>query len=533
MKKIIAGFITILLFFTSFGSDVTVNYSPEVKSMRFELYGSAVYQGRLLTLKSEKGGYCININDTKSMELISLTSIINGKGIPNKVLSKVYVPETIITLGGKPYLLVSFIDKKKDENSIHAVELDRDGNMVGSLKLLTTIKIESRSKSGSFRTEVSANKSKLMILANPSYEKKQDESFIVQVFDQELKNIKKMNVKLPYQDENFALEKILLMDNGKSFIVGEHTLERKEKKKGQDASEFVIVSVDIELEKTNDFIVKIPNRNITSIGVELSKDQSQIHCLGFYSDIDKKRKNYGEDTDGIFNLTIDTKTNEIKNKNFHAFTIDFVNKFLGKSERTAKKTEEKDGIPNHYVLKNICPQKDGSFWAIFEYFRIYEICNTDMKGNVHCTTYYNYGSLITCKVTPEGEIEKLGYMYKDQVFHDKSGFSSFTLVTKDDNISILYNDNVQNIQGVSAIGMGLITKNIALFKAELQENGMFKKEIVKKYEDDRRIFYPLHAIEIDPSNYISPYFYIPKGGPCACFSVFLNPKVGLVQLEIK
>lgn len=417
---------------------------------------------------------------------------------------------------------------------------------------MANIKIESKSNSGSFRIELSQDRQKLVVLANPSFEKKQKEAFFFYIFNAQLGVIKKMLVTLPYEDNNFSLDKILIKDDGNVFILGEHTFERKEKEKGQDASEFVVVSIDIKNEKTADFKIQVPNRNITNIDFELSTDQKKIHCLGFYSDIDKKNKNEGKDTDGIFNLTIDTESNSIIAKDFYEFTVDFVNKLLGKSKKKAKKTDEDEGIANTFCLIKMCAQSDGSFYALFENRYQYTVCHTNSQGRINCKTYSVFGDIIACKVNPAGEIDRVTFMEKSQMsVRSESAYSflsstpskmqypelygksnSFITVQEGDRIFLIYNDHVDNI-GEMKEPTGYSTKKIALYQTELLPDGTFKKGIVKKYEEDRRIFIPLMSVEIDKSTFVSPYFYMPKGGAFACFAVLANPKTGFVKIQNK
>ncbi len=532
MKKILIAFCTVFMYCTISASEVSVTYSPEIKSYRTDLYGSAVVGDRILTLRPDKGGYAIYVNEAQNLNPVTSVPVINKRKQTVKCLDDIYMPEKMITLNNRAYLLVSQIDRKKDENILFAQELSSEGIIIGDLKQLANIKIESKKNCGSFRIELSEDRQKLVVLANPSYEKKNKEAFFFYIFGAQLDIIKKMLVTLPYEDENFSYNKLLIKDNGNVFILGEHTFERKEKKKGQDASEYVVVCVDIKAEKTTDFKIQVPNRNITNIGIELSKDQKNIQCLGFYSDIDKKNRNVGEDTDGVFNLTIDTESNQIIAKDFYEFTVDFVNKLLGKSKKKAKKTDEDEGIANTFELVKICPLADGSFYAFFENQYNYTVCHTDSQGRTHCTTYYVFGDIIACKVDPAGKIDKVTFLEKSQTTSGGTGFSSFLTVQKDDNISLIYNDHIDNI-GDMKEPTGVATKKIALYSADVLPDGSFKKQIIKKYEDDRRIFIPCEAIAIDKTTFVSPYVNMPKGGPCACFSFFLNPKIGFVKIQNK
>lgn len=532
MKKILFALSAILLFSALSASEVSVTYSPDIKSFSTAVFGSAIVEDRMLTLRRDKGGYTLFVNDAQSLNLVATVPVINKKKQAGKCLDKVYEPGTMITLDGTAYLLVTFLDKKKDENILYAHKLTKDGQLDGNLIQLATIKIESKSNRGSFRIELSVDRKKLVVVANPSFDRKSKESFGFTIFDAKLNTIKKMKVDLPYEDENFTLGKFLILDNGNVYIMGEHVFERKEKVKGQDASEFVIVSINISTEKTTDFKIKVPNRNITSIGMDLSKDQSKIYCLGFYSDIDKKSKNVGKDTDGVFNLMLDTETNEVTAKDFYEFTVDFVNELLGKSKKKAKKSDEDEGIANSFEMRTISPLSDGSFWATFENHYTYERCNTNSQGKTTCRTYYVFGDIIACKVDANGKISKVSFLEKSQTTVNQEGSSSFITIQKDDKVFILYNDDVDNINEMKD-PTGYAPNQLALFKAELMPDGTFKKSIVKRYEEDRRIFVPRMSFEIDKSTHVSPYFFMPKGGPCACFSVFTNPKVGFVKIQDK
>ena len=167
MKKILIAFCTVFMYCAISASEVSVTYSPEIKSYRTDLYGSAVIGDRLLTLRSEKGGYSLYVNDALSLSLIATVPIINNKKQTSKCLSEIYEPETMVTLDGKAFLLVRMLDKKKDENILYAQEITKDGQLEGNLTQLANIKIESKSNSGSFRIELSQDRQKLVVLANP------------------------------------------------------------------------------------------------------------------------------------------------------------------------------------------------------------------------------------------------------------------------------------------------------------------------------------------------------------------------------
>lgn len=517
-----------------FATKIEYKASPAKRTWKATIFGSAVMDNNLLALKQSKGGgFCIEIYDPKSLTLKSSNIVIDGKKTTATCISKKFDPEGLYKVGSKVYLLASAIEKKSDKYTLVAKEVDKNGKLKGKLLELSTIKIISKRKSGNFWIYTSDDESKLFVLGNLPYKKNENEKFSLKIFGEDLKSIKKMDFTMPYKDEDFGLDQALVTNDGQVFLFGEHFFKSKSKTKGQDESEYVMVGVDPHKEKTTDFKIKLPNKDIVTIGMSVSKDQNEIHCLGFYSDL-KGKKSYGKDSDGIFNLTISTDTYEVIKTNTKKFDGDILSalKVSKKKKKKKKQKASKDGISNNYEFREILPLSDGSYWAFFEYYNVYEVCTTDSNGNTKCRTHYVYGSIIMCKVLPDGTIQQITHVHKNQHTVDDGGFrSSYTAVEKDDEVILLYNDHQENI--ASDISKSLPgTKKMALFAVKVKDDGSVQKEIMRHYKTDKGVFIPKHAVYLSKGELVAPFYGMP-GGPCACFVLITKPKTGICSIKIK
>ncbi len=271
--------------------------------------------------------------------------------------------------------------------------------------------------------------------------------------------------------------------------------------------------------------------------VQVARDSNNnFLCIGFYTD------KWNTQQDGIFKMVVDSKTGKQISKNTWHFNEDFLNHFM--NEKKAKK-----GKPLEcYKMIGIVSRKDGGFSIIAEY-QLLDATPMQMSkaNNPDGSTIYGinaakdnnespfsnrqyasktngiYRNAFVLNVKPDFSMNWVAVVPKNQdvlvysptVFHSKytpEEYLSVAWFSYGENIYLFYNDKPENLNITDYDKLGKLTNmdNTEVVAAEIDRNGIVKKQSLFKNKDMKDGFVPTSCVQENP-NSIKFYAKIEKG----------------------
>lgn len=391
-------------------------------------------------------------------------------------------PATQLFINGKIIAFATYYDRDKDINFAYAELLDDGANVTRAWTEVARIKADKRSNRGSFYFRLSQDSLKVLIVANPPYEKYADEKFTMQLIDENLTVLWKNDVAPPYKDKYFSLENYIVTDSGNVYILAtiskdQSAMSLRERRKTPTYFHSALVYDPVKNE-LSEYEIKLDPKFISDITMAVT-DSGDIVLSGFYSN-----KN-SSDIAGTFYMKIDKATKKVVSEGSMDFSADFLVQFMS-AGRAAKKKEL-----YNYNLRYLVQREDGGAVLVAEQYYEYEVCTTDPRtGATTCTYYYYYNDIIVVSIDPSGKIQWARKIPKLQVSHGDGGYYlSFAFHVTDNTLYFMFNDNTKNLNvptGGSYKYMSNLKKSVAVLvsmdmKGDQVRQPMFRSEDLKTY----------------------------------------------------
>jgi hypothetical protein len=410
-------------------------------------------------------------------------SLDYSKRIPHKKFDGTSLsPSAQFFINGKIIAFATHYDREKDINFAYAQLLDEHATVTRAWREVARIHADKRSNRGSFYFTLSQDSAKILIVANPPYEKYADEKFTLLLIDENLNALWKNDISPPYKDKYFSLEDFTVTDSGHVYMLATISEDRsgmslRERRKTPTYFHSALM-FNPDREELSEYEIKLDPKFISDIIMAIT-DSGDIVCSGFYSN-----KN-SSDIIGTFFIKIDKQTKKIETQGTMDFPADFLAQFMSEG-RAAKKKEL-----YNYNLRYLIQRADGGAELIAEQYYEYEVCSTDPKtGATTCTYYYYYNDIIVVNINPDGTIDWARKIPKLQVSHNDGGYYlSFSLHVTESTLYFMFNDHPKNLN-VPAGGkykyMGNLKKSVAVLvsmdlKGDQVRQPMFRSEDLKTY----------------------------------------------------
>lgn len=439
--------------------------------------------------------------------------------------------EDIMLLKDKLYVLGSVYYGKEKEFTLVAYPVNENGDLlVGNEKILFKAEVAKKNARGNFYFKQSLDESKMLIMHTCKFNKEDAIKYEIKLFDSSLNTIMEDSEKVSYDDSkrrlNFRISDFDMNTQNDIFLViNESYLEEK-----KDVEKMYVHA----FKSSNKYAKEKIDINFTNHGVinckMLGTHNGLLQLVGFYSPVKENGKlKYG--LDGVYSVSINTKTNTAGEVKFNDFDYNTKVKLMG--ERRAKKDKDVDPL---YNITNIIEKEDGGLIMLSEYSTITQggsvgigplaMTSTVITCNeVIVTSLKNDGSLDWANVLPKKQdvsIKTLhffvgGYGLVNGSFAVGGGFQiavpllsrgpeylSTIPIYKNNKLSILFNDNKNNV-GVTDIEK---IKDIGNYNNAVptiftfDEKGDFTRIDIEEAVKDQLIIRPLVYYRKTDSEYI-------------------------------
>ncbi len=355
---------------------------------------------------------------------------------------KNYTFDQVFSFGDKLWCTFNFRDKSKSKITYYLQEISaKSGKLTGKKQIIDTGKMDAKNARGNINRTESRDSSKTAFLSSdqsiPGFffqgipfgkNSKGFNEFNIKVFDENLNELWKKRLKMPYENENFSVLRYRVDNEGNFYLlikVLEDDWKAKRRNKEPYKSYQILAFTDKgESKKTYD--IKIKNRFITDITFAID-DEGNIVCSGFSNDSAK------QSIGGAFYFVMNKDTEDFIQENYKDFNTAELALFM--KERKAKKGKE---ISYNYNLDYLILREDGGVVLLAEYFDIITYTTNNGNGGMSTRTVYVNGDVMIVNINPNGEIEWVRKLAKDQR-GSTSRYSSFDYAIVQDKIHFIYN----------------------------------------------------------------------------------------------
>jgi hypothetical protein len=442
-----------------------------------------------------------------SLKLVK-EQIVDLKDMPDD-----YQNVTFAQMGGKTYWFFCTWIRKEQVERLYAQEIDlANANVKGPAKEIAsseklagdpvTYGWYNYGITNKWNLYFTADSSKMLVQYRRRPEVKDDrKSWDIigfQVFDQNLNDIWKKEIKMPYTEVKMDNEDYHVDPQGNVYTLARiYETDKNARKKPNYRFEI------LKWSKENAELTKIPFRFTDKFvsSARLTQDpQGHLLVVGYYSKTNNRTGSLGfysytstSSTDGVFVLKLDQGTNELNNvmKGTYEFPASVLKQF--ESRRTQKRLEKKDDNDNleadNLTLRNIVINGDGSIQVYGEEYQL--IVRTYYTGRTTRTTYeYDYNDILAMSIRPDGELDWVVKVPKQQMGSRGTGDMSFKLFTHGGNRYLFFMDNMKNldIQKDERPALHRDGNGGVLMVVKINEEGkMFKSKIFDVREEDKTI----------------------------------------------
>lgn len=394
--------------------------------------------------------------------------------------------EDIILLNKQLVLLASFDDMKSKKSFAFAYPIDSKGRIGNKFKVLDERSNEGK-RTTSFDFQLSKDTTKLLVYYNPPFDKYNEEEFKYKVFDNNLNLLWEKEIKLPYKDKLFSIEDYIVDNDANVYMLAKILPDRtkgEKEKKTEQVKKFIILSYKHKSKEFKQYEIKLKDKWVESINYDLNQNLNELIIGGFYSNNNKM------DINGLFYMSIDLKSGEVKQTSKKEFDKDFMAEMVGE-----KKADKGKGLSEFY-FDYFFSKKDGGAYIVAEQYYITVITTTDSKGNTSTRYVYHYNDIIVASISPKGEIDWIKKIPKKSA--DGSGYYLSYAINHNeekDNLNIVFNDNPKNIELYKKnpnklTNVGNLKKSVAMWVSLNSEGNMKRVPLFTAKELDKIILQP-------------------------------------------
>lgn len=362
--------------------------------------------------------------------------------------------ESIVQVADKIYLFYSLWDRAATTEQLFARELNYETGKFLSDKLLVKVKGKvsgviyggmffNYSVGDKFDISTDFNETKLLVQYRLRPENKNDaenkDKIGFHTFTKDLEVIWGDVITMPYTERKMNNEGYCLDNDANVYLIAEifkNETTKRTTKEGDPNYDIHLIRIDSETQELVETKIELKDKFLTNYGF-FEGANNEIIIAGYYSN-DKYFK-----TNGLYSYRL-SSDGEIISSTSNEFDAEVLKQF--ESERTKNsidKAEEKGrlGISN-LRLRHLVYNTDGSITTIGEVYYV----ESRYNAQTNTTTYtYHYEEMIACNVAPEGEMNWMVKLPKNQTSGSSINGLGYYLVSGEKHLYLVFLDNVKNL----------------------------------------------------------------------------------------
>jgi len=408
--------------------------------------------GTVITVKVRKKDIVIQKLDAASLKFQSVR-IYND-------LPKDFVQESILQIQGRLYYFYSVWDRSKETEQLFYREIDFEkGTFTSSGKILVKVRGKvtgtlaqkgfSIGYSGisvvdKFDLYTSADESKVLVKYRKKPKKRNDDiSHDVigfHVFDQSLEKLWSKEARMPYTEKKMNNLDYAVDAFGNGYMMTTVYLDNSTKlfkKDGSSNYRMELLKIDATSNELSKHKIGSENKFVTGVAMyEASK--GEIICAGYYNDDGRDES----DAKGVFTTRLNND-GALEPLSTYEIPLEVLNQYVSKSRQT-KNSKGKGGEFRNLEVRNLITDDQGGVVIIGEQY--YLVSNTTAFNNSTSTSFtYYYNDILITRINPDGTLEYMRKLPKQQRGTAGKGGLSFQYFFKNGFHYMLYLDHIENL----------------------------------------------------------------------------------------
>jgi hypothetical protein len=478
-----------------------IDYSSPIALLGNKLYARAIKP----KFMSPYPYSYITVIDAKTLKVISTEEMV----LPNKKADVI----SIIMAKGQKWAITRNTDKKTKVDIVEAYQINAQGKIMPKAFPMASFIDKKGGSLFSFSTYeasstvvFSPDSSKIGLLINANLKKKENELFYVKVFNtKDMSQVWEQVVTLPYSEKRYELRSTVVNDKGEVMFTGKlynDEKARNSKSKTEAAYKYVLHNFDGKTPAGNEFLLDLNGKFIESSFVIVRPDNGNTVAAGFYGNERASAGIFGGDggaggevVNGVYYIEIEKGTNKVVNQFMTDVPGDKI-KYVSRAVHNKKK----NGLEGYTHIKDVYFKKNGSMIIVASTYHI--TVTTDSRGRTQ-TYYHDYDAPIL-SFTQKGDLE-WGTSAAKFVTTQAAAIVGTETFFKDDNVFILYNDDIKNAERTldkEPSGLGVFDKACVML-AKIDGSGKLdRKVLVTKKELDGYWFAPGECIRVGTSEFV-------------------------------
>jgi hypothetical protein len=336
------------------------------------------------------------------------------------------------------WIFTSFYDRSVDSLYSYSYQYTLDGKPKTPRKLLEKLYVPGKKLIGEFDFELSVDSNHVLFAYTPPVNKYEFEDRSLKMIDKSNSILWNETLEISHPSEYFQVIKRVIPDSSHAYILAaaySNRVNAANKNHVKNTGKYLLYHYNIEERSLNEAHLSLNGKYITSATMTFDEDKN-LFIIGLYS----RTRSYS--VSGAFYLRLDMNTGKIIQKGFSDFDKDLLRQFI--SDKKIRNEKELDS----FEIRELFLDSLDQVTLIAEQYYITTTTYTDPRtGHVIYTYYYHYNDILIVKFGEEGRIKWGKRLAKEQQsLDDKGYYSSYSAVTHEDKLYIVYNDNPKNLQ---------------------------------------------------------------------------------------
>lgn len=354
--------------------------------------------------------------------------------------------EDLVKIGGEFYFFTSFNNEAQKINYLFYQKLNSRLQPERSLKKIAEIPAANRARTGAFNLLLSQDSSKVLLYSQLDSKRKEPERFAIRVFDNQMQELWSKNIRLPYSEQQFAVEDYRIDENGNVYLLCIQFLDGSAQavRRGLANYQYVILAYTNNGENKQEYRIAVKDKFITDMTFRIGNEGDLI-CAGFFSDRGTTS------IKGTCFFRVDPETEEAFNISLQEFDFDFRTAFMRAGQQRRAERAEESGNANQqaeldrFALNDLILRSDGGAVIVAEQYFVYQRTYRMWDGTLQFDEFYNYNDIIVVNIRPDGSMEwSVRIPKRQETVNDGGYYSSYAMAVVRDRLYFIFNDNSRN-----------------------------------------------------------------------------------------
>lgn len=386
--------------------------------------------------------------------------------------SKAFFPKKAVYLNDKIVLFSTLYDSKAKKITAGYHFLSKEGELEKTLNPLAEIDVTDDDLEKQISFAISPDRSKVLLYYPIEAASKTDKPgvYVKVINTSDYSNF--WESKYFFPDKNVDIEKVLINNQGNTFLLTRNELEGQEKDKSVQKYKYMLYTCKKDNKSLADFNLKISEQYFLNNMLIKFDGKNNILASGFYSE---KSANFAK---GAFVVNLDAASGST-----------LINALVPFVSEVSESKDNDDKEKAFFHMRDISFLNDGSIVLVGEQYYI-DISHSRgygaygaVGGSTNFT--YRYKDVLVMSLKPTGELNWMKTVAKKQITaNDGAMYSSVVPIVQNNKVTILVNGHKDGLEK----RLSAFTDNNIVYMLEFDSAGnMIKKSLYSGEQAETRL----------------------------------------------